>query len=85
MNIHEQLEVEVKAHNELHANIQQGETQIEAMKAERERRLGRAQMLQELIQAETADVDAQPIHEDDPATPTFNKVTGEFSTEDDEA
>ena len=61
MNIHEQLEVEVKAHNELHTNIQQGETQLEAMKEERHRRLGRAQMLQELIEAETGDAPDGPV------------------------
>ncbi len=55
MDLKEQLEVEVQAHNELHSNIEQGEKQLEAMKEERQIRLGRAQMLQELLQAETGD------------------------------
>lgn len=59
MDLQAQLEREVQEHNELHANIQAGEEQLEAMKADKARRLGRIQVLQEVLQdAALAEEDA---------------------------
>lgn len=48
----EKLEKEVQEHNELHNQIQAGEEQLVAMKADRDRRVGRIQLLQELAKDE---------------------------------
>jgi len=48
----EKLEQEIKAHNELHTNIEAGEKQLDAMKEERSARRGRINLLQEFIEAE---------------------------------
>jgi hypothetical protein len=56
----EQLEQKVAEHNNLHNQIQQGEEQITAMKAQRERLLGQVQLLQELAQAEAEPATSEP-------------------------
>lgn len=44
-----QLQQEIAEHNELANNIQAGEAQLADMKADKARRLGRIQMLQEVL------------------------------------
>jgi hypothetical protein len=55
----EQLEKEIQAHNELHNQIQAGQEQLKAMEQERERKIGRIQLLQELAQGEQDQAEAE--------------------------
>lgn len=48
------LDEAVKAHNQLHEQITQGEQQLTAMRAQRDRLLGRVQVLDELVNEEKA-------------------------------
>ena len=56
-DLQNQLDQEIQAHNEIHAQIQAGEEQLAALKVERDRRFGRITVLQELVQAEVNDAD----------------------------
>lgn len=68
MDLSAQLEQEVQEHNELHTNIQNGEEQLEAMKADKARRLGRIQVLQEVLQ------DSAPVEGEEPADDLNNRA-----------
>ena len=48
--LQQRLDREISEHNQLHSQIQQGEEQLEAMKKDRDRRVGRIQLLSELLQ-----------------------------------
>lgn len=51
-NFQQQLEEEIKQHNDIHNQIVAGEEQLGGLREERSRRFGRITLLQELAQQE---------------------------------